>query len=140
MLPYKIFKNTLFTVWFQVVVITGASSGLGEAIAHEFYRRGCLVVLCARRKDELDRVRTDLLHSHCNVHTHSPIVMPLDLSDLDSLPQVIQNVTTITGHIDILINNGGISNRGTVLDKNISVDLKVMQVNYFGTVALTKGN
>lgn len=120
-------------------MITGASSGLGEALAHEFYKRGCLVVLCARRKDELERVRTDLLHSNSNSHSHSPIVMPLDLSDIDSLQQIIKNIHSITGHIDILINNGGISNRGTVLATNVDVHMKVMQVNYFGTVAITKG-
>lgn len=122
----------------KVVVITGASSGLGEALAHVFYRRGCLVVLCARRKEELDRVRTDLLHSQCNITTHSPIVMPLDLSDFDTLPTIIDKITAITGHIDILINNGGVSHRGTVLSTNITVDMKIMEVNYFGSVALTK--
>lgn len=49
---------------FQVVVITGASSGIGEALAHTFYMAGCKVVLVARRKEELDRVRTDLLEMH----------------------------------------------------------------------------
>lgn len=96
-------------------------------------------MLCARRRDELDRVRTELLHSHCNINTHTPIVMPLDLSDFDSLPQIIKKIKGITGHIDILLNNGGISNRGTVLSTDLSVDMKVMQVNYFGSVALTKG-
>lgn len=48
----------------QVVVITGASSGLGEALAHSFYTAGCKVVLAARRKDELERVRNDLLEIH----------------------------------------------------------------------------
>lgn len=121
-------------------MITGASSGLGEALAHKFYRRGSQVVLCARRKDELDRVRTDLLHSQCNINTHSPIVMPLDLSDVDTLPEVIRRIISIVGHIDILINNGGISHRGTVLNTSLSVDMKIMQVNYFGTVAITKGS
>lgn len=45
-------------------MITGASSGLGEALAHTFYMSGCKVVLAARRKEELDRVRTDLLEMH----------------------------------------------------------------------------
>lgn len=48
----------------QVVVITGASSGLGEALAHNFYVAGCKVVLAARRREELERVRTDLLEIH----------------------------------------------------------------------------
>lgn len=52
----------------------------------------------------------------------------------------MQSIIHNYGTIDILINNGGISNRGTVLDTSIEVDSKVMAVNYFGTVALTKGN
>lgn len=120
-------------------MITGASSGLGEALAHEFYKRGCLVVLCARRKTELERVRTELLHSNTNSHSHSPIVMALDLSEVNSLQQTIEKIISITGHIDILINNGGISHRGTVLSTKVDVHMKVMQVNFFGTVAITKG-
>lgn len=65
--------------------------------------------------------------------------MPLDLSKIDSVSQIIEKITTITGHIDILINNGGISNRGTVMNTNLEVHMEVMQVNYFGTVAITKG-
>lgn len=65
--------------------------------------------------------------------------MPLDLTDIDSLPQIVKKIISITGHIDILINNGGVSNRGTVLSTGIEVHMKVMQVNYFGTVAFTKG-
>lgn len=65
--------------------------------------------------------------------------MPLDLIEFDSLPQVIKKITTITGHIDILINNGGISNRGTVVNTSLAVQMKIMQVNYFGSVATTQG-
>ncbi|KAL3282579.1 hypothetical protein HHI36_005754 [Cryptolaemus montrouzieri] len=122
----------------KVVVITGASSGLGEALAHEFYRGGCQVVLCARRRQELDRVRADLLNSPCSGSSHPPVIMPLDLSDINSLPSVVQKILSITGQIDILVNNGGISNRGSVIDTKPDVDIKVMLVNYFGSIALTK--
>lgn len=88
----------------------------------------------------MNRVRTDLLHSNCYINTHSPIVMPLDLSEINSIPEIIKEITSITGHIDILINNGGVSHRGTIIATNIDVDMKIMQVNYFGNVAITKGN
>jgi dehydrogenase/reductase SDR family protein 7B len=65
--------------------------------------------------------------------------MPLDLSDLNSLPDCITQVMSIFGHVDILINNGGISNRGDILSTDIDVALKIMRVNYFGQMALTKG-
>ncbi|XP_060518877.1 dehydrogenase/reductase SDR family protein 7-like isoform X2 [Cylas formicarius] len=122
----------------KVVVITGASSGLGEALAHEFYKHGCLVVLCARRRQELERVREDLLHTHSNMTTYPPVIMPLDLGDIRELPRHVEKILAITGKIDILVNNGGCSSRGSVLDTSIEVDEKIMLVNYFGTVAMTK--
>ncbi|CAH1104410.1 unnamed protein product [Psylliodes chrysocephalus] len=122
----------------KVVVITGASSGLGEALAHEFYKQGCQVVLCARRRQELDRVRTDLLHTHSTIQTHPPIILPLDLSNIDSLAENVKKIIAVTGKIDILINNGGVSHRGSVLSTQTNVDMKIMMVNYFGTTALTK--
>lgn len=131
-------KHTYRSLHGKVVVITGASSGLGEALAHEFYKAGCQVVLCARRRAELDRVRTDLLRMHPTTPTNLPLVVPLDLSDVDTLPLQAQRILGITGHVDILVNNGGVSNRGSVVDTKVEVDMHVMMVNYFGTVALTK--
>ncbi|XP_055540320.1 dehydrogenase/reductase SDR family protein 7-like isoform X2 [Wyeomyia smithii] len=122
----------------KVVVITGASSGLGEALAHVFFLAGCKVVLCARRRNELERVRKDLLALYTTMETHSPVILPLDLSDISSLPLKIKEVLEIHGHIDIVINNGGVSIRSDCLSTAMDVDIKVMLVNYFGTVALTK--
>lgn len=65
--------------------------------------------------------------------------MPLDLADLNSLPEKIDQIIKIFGHIDILINNGGVSVRADVISTAMDVDIKVMLVNYFGTVAMTKG-
>lgn len=122
----------------KVVLITGASSGLGEALAHTFFLAGCKVVLAARRKDELERVRKDLLALHTTVVTHSPVVVPLDLSDINALPNKVNEILQIHGQIDILINNGGISVRSDCLSTALDVDIKVMLVNYFGSVALSK--
>lgn len=122
----------------KVVLITGASSGLGEALAHTFFLAGCKVVLAARRKDELERVRKDLLELHTTVVTHSPVVIPIDLSDINSLPAKVKEILEIHGQIDIIINNAGISVRSDCLSTSLDVDIKVMLVNYFGTIALSK--
>ncbi|GLV38785.1 uncharacterized protein CBL_05783 [Carabus blaptoides fortunei] len=132
------YKRKFASLSGKVVLITGASSGLGEALAHAFYSQGCKVVLAARRKDELERVKNDLMQMHATVPTYPPVVVPVDLSELNSLPGQVSSVLAIFGHIDILINNGGISYRGGVNETNIDVDIKVMLVNYFGQVALTK--
>lgn len=97
------------------------------------------MVLCARRRQELERVRTDLLKMHSTVPTYPPIIVPLDLHDLETIPTHVEKILGITGRIDILINNGGVSNRGSVVSTNIEVDLKIMYINYLGTVMLTKG-
>ncbi|XP_071450863.1 dehydrogenase/reductase SDR family protein 7-like [Hetaerina americana] len=123
----------------KVVLITGASSGLGEALAHSFYLRGCKLILAARRKDELERVKQDLLRLKRQVGvTYPPVAMLLDLSDLNSLPKFVQDVHAIHGQIDILVNNAGISHRGDAISTSMDVHAKVMIVNYLGHVALTK--
>ncbi|XP_058820513.1 dehydrogenase/reductase SDR family protein 7-like isoform X2 [Topomyia yanbarensis] len=131
-LPYLIFKAIDITKEWRyreclpgkVVVITGASSGLGEALAHVFFLAGCKVVLCARRKEELERVRKDLLELYATVVTHSPVVIPLDLSDINSLPIKVKEILDIHGHIDIVINNGGISVRSDCITTTLDVDIK----------------
>lgn len=115
------------TVW-----ITGASSGIGEAVAQAFSQQGARVVLSARRREELERVRSTL---------ESPdrhITVPLDLADSDSLPAAVEGVLATCGRVDILVNNGGISQRSRIADTDLSVDRRVMEVNFFGAVALTK--
>lgn len=152
----------------KVVVITGASSGLGEALAHTFYMAGCKIVLAARRKEELDRVRTDLLEMHSvrlctqpsnklnffllifssshsfsfrqQVVTHPPVVVPMDITDLNALAEKIAQIEQMFGHIDILINNAGIGVRGDAVSMAVDLDVQVMLVNYFGAVAITKGS
>lgn len=122
----------------KVVMITGASSGLGESLAHSFYKCGCHVILAARRKNELERVRRDLLAMHVTVPTHPPVVLPLDLSDLNSLPDCSTQALSMFGHVDILVHNGGISNRGDIISTDVNVAMKIMMVNYFGQMVLTK--
>jgi short-subunit dehydrogenase len=69
-----------------------------------------------------------------------PVILPLDLSDSSTISAKAQEAISIFGCVDILINNGGISFRGAILETDIDVDRRLMEVNYFGHVALTKGN
>lgn len=95
--------------------------------------------MAARRSNELERVRNDLLESHSQVPTHPPVVVQIDLADLKTVNERVDQIIDIFGHVDILINNGGISVRSDVVSSNVDVDLRVMLVNYFGSVAMTKG-
>jgi short-subunit dehydrogenase len=118
----------------KVVWLTGASSGIGEALAYQFAGKGAKLILSARRKKELERVK-----GNCAKETQPNIrVLPLDLSQPSTLMLCTEAAVQMFGHIDILINNGGISQRGLIKDTNLDVDRKLMEINYFGAVALTK--
>lgn len=117
----------------KVVWITGASSGIGEALAHEFAKHNSKLVLSSRRKEELERVKTTLKLDDDRV-----LILPIDLADTSKANEYAQEVISKFGRIDILINNGGISQRSLTKDTPIEIDRKIMEVNFFGTIALTK--
>lgn len=123
----------------QVVLITGASSGLGEQLAQAFYDEGCRLIICGRRQNELERVRQDLLGSgRQRDPIYPPVTLQLDLEELDNLPAKMKASLAVYNRIDILVNNGGISFRGEVAETSLDVDLRLMKTNYFGAVVLTK--
>ncbi len=116
------------TVW-----ITGASSGIGEALAYEFAKEKANIVISARREDELLRVQ-----KNCLQYSDNCMILPLDLSQSSGFSTLVKKVIDKFGQIDFLINNGGISQRSLVEDTDISIDRKVFEVNFFGTIAFTK--
>jgi dehydrogenase/reductase SDR family protein 7B len=116
----------------KVVWITGATSGIGEALAYEFARRGARLVLSARRLEQLEAVQ-----QKCEEPARH-IVLPLDVSKTDELATKVGDVLVECGEIDVLINNAGISQRSLVKDTGLDVDRRIMEVDFFGPVALTK--
>lgn len=116
----------------QVVWITGASSGIGEAMAYEFASQGAALVLSARRVAELERVK-----GNCPTGTEV-MVLPLDLTQTETFPTAFQAVIEKMGKVDILVNNAGFSQRGLTRETVLEVDRKVLEVDFFGQVALTK--
>lgn len=116
------------------VWITGASSGIGAALAYEFAAHGAQLVLSARNETELQRVATKCREIGAGI----VIIQVLDLAQHDTIPGIVQNVLSKVGKVDILLNNGGISQRSLAKDTSLEVDKKLMAVNFFGTVALTK--
>jgi len=116
----------------QIVWITGASSGIGEALAHELAERGARLVLSSRRREELERVR-----AACE-HPDRHDVVPLDLADPDSLEAAAAEVLDRHGHVDVMVHNGGVSQRSLARETDMAVVRRLMEVDYFGTVALTQ--
>lgn len=116
----------------KVVWITGASSGIGEALAHGFCMAGARTILSSNESDELDRVARD-----CSGEAE-PLVLPVDLTDPGDLQAKAGQVLDRFGHVDILINNGGVSHRSLVKETDLEIDRRMMEINYFGHVVLTK--
>jgi short-subunit dehydrogenase len=118
----------------KVIWITGASSGIGEALTYELANRGNILILSSRRKEELERVK-----GNCPPQTHPNIrILPLDLGQPSTLQLSAEVAIQFFGYVDVLINNGGISQRSLAKDTSLDVDRKIMEVDYFGTIALTK--
>lgn len=117
----------------KVVWITGASSGIGEALAYVLHERGAKLILSSRRKEVLEKVKQNCGGNTSNIH-----VLPLDLSETEILPQKAQQALDLYGQIDYLFNNGGISQRAKAINTDLEVTKKVMNINFLGSVALTK--
>ncbi|XP_008577228.1 PREDICTED: dehydrogenase/reductase SDR family member 7B isoform X2 [Galeopterus variegatus] len=122
-----------------VVVITGATSGLGKECAKVFYSAGSKLVLCGRNAEALEELTRELTTSRATkVQTHKPYTVTFDLTDPGAIVAAAAEILQCFGYVDILINNAGISYRGTIKDTTVDVDKRVMETNYFGPVALTK--
>lgn len=117
----------------KVVWITGASSGIGEAIAYQIAQENCKIVISARRLEELNRVK-----SNTKLSDNDIFVLPIDLEQSQNATNWVKKVIEKFGHIDILINNGGISQESNALETSLKVEKKIMDINYFGNVALAK--
>ena len=117
----------------KIVWITGASSGIGEALVKAFAAQGAKLILSSRRKEELERVKSD-----CKLTNENCLILPLDLSNTSEIDSLTKIVIEKFGRIDVLVNNGGISQRSLAIETPIEIDRKIMEVNFFGQVAITK--
>ena len=115
------------TIW-----ITGASSGIGKGLAIALSKYSCNLILSSRRKETLEEVKL-----WCN-NQDRVAVLPFDLSDFENLKYIAEKAISCFGNVDVVINNGGISQRSLVIDTDVSVDKKLMEVDYLGTVGLSK--
>ena len=116
----------------KVVWITGASAGIGAAVARAAAARGARLILSARREDQLEAVRATCRDPDAH------LVLPLDLAAPDTFAAAVAEVLAARGAIDVLIHNGGVSQRSLARDTALEVDRRIMAVNFFGAVALTK--
>lgn len=116
----------------KVIWITGASSGIGKALAITLGSAGNRLILSARNTDALKEVR-----EQCP----NPVevaLLPLDLEEHGGMDEIARQAIGCFGYVDILINNAGISQRSLILHTDLEVYRRLMDSNYLGTVALTK--
>jgi short-subunit dehydrogenase len=115
----------------KVVIITGASSGIGKALAYEFASKGCKLVLAARRIELLEMLEKDLAPAKV-------LLQQTDVSIEADCKRLINATVERFGKIDILVNNAGISMRAIFEEVELDVLRKLMDVNFWGTVYCTK--
>lgn len=116
----------------KVVWITGASSGIGEALVYAYSNQGASLIISARNRDELFRVKGNC-KTPALVH-----VLSFDLEDTAALPAKASDAIRIFGRIDLLINSGGVSQRALALETGLETEQKIMNINFWGTVTLSK--
>ena len=125
--------NTQLPFQGKVIWITGASSGIGEALSYRLSQLGADLILSARRKQKLEEVNSKLPRN-----PGSAKVLPFDLEKLDELPQRVEEALSYYHRVDCLVNNAGLAIKDFALNTELSVDQKIMDINYFAPVVLTK--
>ena len=116
----------------QTAWITGASSGIGEALAKEYAARGVSPILSGRNVAELDRVAGE-----CG-DTADPLVLPFEATDMDALDAASEQALGHRGRIDILVNNAGISQRSLAVNTDYAVYEKIVSIDLLAPIALTQ--
>ena len=117
----------------KVVIITGASSGIGEATAYAFAKQKCKLVLAARNLENLEKVKIN-----CETLGAETITIKCDVSNEENCKSLITETIAKFSTIHVLINNAGISMRALFADVNMDVLKQLMEINFWGSVYCTK--
>lgn len=116
----------------KVYWITGASSGIGEALAKQLAKRGNSLIISGRNLHSLEQLKAQI-SSEIQVE-----ILPFELTAIDQFPSIVQRAIGFFGKIDVLVNNAGVSQRSPAMETSSEVERKLMEINYFAPVALTK--
>ena len=124
----------------KLVWITGASSGIGKAIALEYAAQGAALILSARRQSELEKVKQDCIDvmRQNDIQDNDILVLPLDVTQHETLETITRQAFEFKGKIDVLINNAGVSQRSTCIETDMQTYRTLFEVDVFGQIALTK--
>lgn len=114
------------------VVITGASSGIGAALAREFANRGYNIALCARREEKLESLKQELSQKNSHIQV---ISAALDVNELETVPTVLNALKSSLGTIDIVVANAGITGVRRTGTGDLTIDKSILQTNLYGAIA-----
>ncbi len=117
----------------KVVWITGASSGIGEALVKTFAQGGSRVIASSN-----DSARLEMVAESCSAMKGSVTTVSFDLAEMAGIEELVAGVVEREGRVDMLLNIGGISQRALIRETPLWLDRRIMEINYFGTIALTK--
>ena len=117
----------------KIIWITGAASGIGEALAYQSVEYGAKLIL-----SDIDRSGLSRVAASCESSGATVLKLPFDLSSRQSIEQAVKTALECFSKVDVLINNGGISQRSLTWETSLEVDHKIMGINFFGAVTLTK--
>jgi dehydrogenase/reductase SDR family protein 7B len=116
----------------KVVWITGASSGIGEGLAKQLADRGAHLILSSRNADKLEALKAKL------AKTENHTILPLDVSNEQSINQAVNTNKELVDTVDVLINNAGVSQRALTWEASRESERLIMETNFYGATALTK--
>lgn len=116
----------------KVVWVTGASSGIGEALALQLAAEGARLVISARRRELLEALR-----GRCP-RPDDVAILPLDIARTDTAKDNVEKALAAFGKVDVMVHNAGIGQRSLISETSLEEDRRIMEVNYFGVIALTK--
>ncbi|KAI0985741.1 hypothetical protein GJ496_010600 [Pomphorhynchus laevis] len=133
----------------KVVLITGASGGLGRELAFKFFTEGCRVIIAGRNLEKLEQTRQSIIIDAGNISTerrHTDIIAcELDIGNADDnlsekVDQVVKQIENSFGttRLDVLVNNAGVSQRTDFAETSLSIHRNIFNVNYFGPIELSK--
>lgn len=117
----------------KYIWITGASSGIGEAMAIQWAQKGVTLILSGRNADHLSKTA-----AKCEQKSAQTFILPFDLTSGSEIRQAVEKIIAQVPRIDILVNNGGISQRSTILDTDETVARRIMETDFWGHVNLTR--
>ncbi|XP_076290978.1 dehydrogenase/reductase SDR family member 7 [Lasioglossum baleicum] len=135
---YEKFGKPISSLEGKTVWITGASSGIGENLAYVLADVGCKLILSARRKELLEKVKANCLQRNSNLNEADVEVLVLDICDIDKHKSAFEHIIQKFGKLDILVNNAGRSQRAQWEQIDLSVDKDMFSLNVFSQIELSR--